>query len=302
MVKNQNSKKLEGIIPALITPMEEKGEINFQLLEKQAAYLSEAGVHGIFVNGTTSEGAYLSTKEKIEVFKLVKSVTQGRQILCAACIQSSTRMTIEEIRAFESLEPDFIVAVAPFYINASQEVIIQHYREIARTSEAPVIIYNIPQCTHNNISLSTIVDLAEVENISAIKDSSGDFISFSRGLLSEVPSHFSWIQGEDYLDGPSLILGAQGIVTGLGNVRIEEYVEMYRAAEQGNASRIIDCQKKINSLYEIIRITGGKVLPAIKAGASLFGRSEKWLRTSSMTLTEDEIEDVKQVLLKLGLL
>ena len=101
MINTVGKKKLEGIIPALILPLEENGEINFNFLKKQVNYLSSAGVNGVFVNGTTGEGAWLTTEEKEQVFKFVKEISKGKVFLCAACLQPSTEMVINEIRAFE---------------------------------------------------------------------------------------------------------------------------------------------------------------------------------------------------------
>jgi 4-hydroxy-tetrahydrodipicolinate synthase len=301
MINNLTKKKLEGVIPALILPVNENGKINFKFLEKQAAYLISAGVDGIFVNGTTGEGAWLTTEEKIQVFKTVKKVTKGNQVLCAACIQPSTEIVINEIKAFEKLEPDYIVAVTPYYYSISQNVIIEHFKKIAQYSSIPLIVYNIPQCTHNKIELSTILKLAQEENITGVKDSSGDFISFARGVYTSVPKSFSWIQGEDYLDGPAFNCGANGIVTGLGNVWIEPYIKMYQAAKARNNSRVNEIQKEINNLYELIQVTGGKVIPAIKAAVTLLGRSNKWMKISSQTLSEQEVEEVKRIIKILGI-
>jgi 4-hydroxy-tetrahydrodipicolinate synthase len=295
------TRKLEGIIPALITPLTESGKIDFTLLEKQISYLSSAGVHGFFVGGTTSEGPYLTTQEKIEIFKLVKEVTAGKQFLCVACLQPSTSLVLEEIRAFSDLKPDFVVAVTPYYYAVPQEVIISHYKEIAQNSPVPIILYNIPARTHNPIALESIVELASIENIAGIKDSSGNFIAFTRGVYTELCDDFVWIQGEDYLDAPSLLVGAKGIVTGLGNVWIEPYVGLYSEKEQGNLEKLNVIQKEINKLYEIITRTEGKTIPAIKASAMLLGRSTQWMKIAGLTLSEEEIAKVKQVLVDLGL-
>jgi len=302
MIDITNKKRLEGVIPALILPVNEDGKINFKFLEKQAVYLTSAGVDGIFINGTTGEGAWLTTDEKVQVFKLVKEISERKIFLCAACLQPSTEMVINEVRVFEKYEPDYIVAVAPYYYSVSQDVIIEHFKKIAQNSSIPIIMYNIPQCTHNKIELSTILKLAEEENIAGIKDSSGDFISFTRGVYTPVSESFSWIQGEDYLDGPSFNIGADGIVTGLGNVFIEPYVRMYKEAKKGNYQEVNKIQKKINELYEIIQVTGGKVIPAIKVAAELLGRSTKWMKMGSLTLSEEDIEKVKRVIIKLDLL
>jgi len=301
MVDMIDKKKLEGVIPALILPVNDKGKINFKLLEKQTTYLISAGVNGFFINGTTGEGAWLTTDEKVEVFKVVKEISEGKVFLCAACIQPSTEIVINEIKAFEKLEPDYIVAVTPYYYSTSQDIIIEHFKKIAHYSPVPLILYNIPQCTHNKIELNTVLELTKEKNIAGIKDSSGDFISFARGVHTSVPESFSWIQGEDYLDGPAFNCGANGIVTGLGNVWIEPYIKMFQAAKARNNSRVNEIQKEINNLYELIQVTGGKVIPAIKAAVTLLGRSTKWMRMFSLTLGDEDIEKVKRVIIKLGL-
>jgi len=302
MGKKDQPKGGRGVVPAPITPLQENGKINLPLLERQVQYLSAAGVDGFFVGGTTGEGPYLNRDERIEVFKTVREVSGGSQLLYLACINPSTESTVEEIRAFAHLEPDFIVVVAPFYYDASQPAIAQHFREIAICSEKPLVLYNIPQCTHNIIELGTILELSEVKNISGIKDSSGDFVSFRQGLDSTSTNDFFWFQGFDYLDGPSLMLGAHGLVTGLGNVWIEPYVALYHAAKNGNVEQVKENQRKIDSLHRIIRAAGAKIIPSIKAGCSILGRSEKWMKLRYSELNSEEISRVKEVLVELELL
>jgi len=295
-------KKLEGIIPALILPLEENGKINFNFLEKQVNYLSSAGVDGVFINGTTGEGAWLTMEEKEQVFKFVKEISKGKVFLCAACLQLTTELVMSEIKIYEKYEPDYLVAVTPYYYSVSQDVIIEHFKKIARFSSVPLIIYNIPQCTHNKIELNTILKLAKEKNIAGVKDSSGDFISFTRGVYTSVSESFSWIQGEDYLDGPSFNCGADGVVTGLGNVFIEPYIQMYKEAKKGNYQEVNEMQKKITELYEIIQITGGKVISAIKVGTALLGRSSKWMKIISMSLNNNEVRKIEKILIDLNVL
>ena len=302
MINFTGKKKLEGIIPALILPLEENGKINFNFLEKQVNYLSSAGVDGVFINGTTGEGAWLTMEEKEQVFKFVKEISKGKVFLCAACLQPTTELVMSEIKIYEKYEPDYLVAVTPYYYSVSQDIIIEHFEKIANFSSVPLILYNIPQCTHNKIELSTILKLAKEENIAGLKDSSGDFISFTRGIYSQVPENFSWIQGEDYLDGSALNCGANGMVTGLGNVFIEPYIRMYQAAKKGNYRKVNEMQRKINKLYEIIQVTGGKTIPAIKVGTALLGRSSKWMKTVSMSLNNNEVRKIEKILIDFNLL
>jgi len=280
--------RLRGVIPAIITPLTEQGKIDFDLLEKQAAYLSEEGVHGFFIGGTTAEGAYLSTEEKGEIFKVVRRVSRGRQFLCAAYIQPSTTAVLEQMHALERTEPDYVVAVTPYYLAMRQEDILEHFRRVAAAAPAPLILYNIPGNTHNHIALETVRKLAEEKNIVGIKDSTGNFIEFSRGVLGESPEGFVWIQGEDYLDGPSLMTGCHGIVTGLGNARIEPYIQIYRAAQKGDWQTVRTCQARINILYGIIRMCGNSIAAA-KAAAELAGRGSRWMCQKTQSLTDAPI-------------
>lgn len=302
-MSSQNSIKiLKGVIPAIIVPLNRDRQLDIPRLKKQAHYLASSGVHGFFVNGSSGEGSWLSTEEKINVYHIVQGIKADNQFLCAACIQPSTEMVLKEIEIFAPLEPDFIVAVTPYYYTVSQDDILWHFKEIASQSPVPVIAYHIPQNTHNNMTLSTVMALTEIDNITGIKDSSGNFVNFSRACLSDVPRQFSWIQGEDYLDAPSLNIGADGMVTGLGNVFVQPYVEMYQAAQVGDYQKVNKMQKGINALYEIIQVTGVKVIPSIKVGASLLKRSQKWLKMGSQTLNDQEIEQVRKILTQLNLI
>jgi 4-hydroxy-tetrahydrodipicolinate synthase len=300
--KRKEKTILRGVIPAVITPIQEDGKIHERLLEKQVFYLSNAGVHGFLVNGTTGEGPFLSREEKRRNFELVRTVSGGKQFLCLGCLQPSTDLTLDEIVAFESLKPDFIVITSPYYFKVSQKEIVQHIRKIARRSPFPVIIYNIPQCTFNKIEYDAMIEISSLENVAGFKDSSGDFITFSRVMFHGKRENFAWIMGEDYLDADSLMIGVSGIVTGLGNVWIEPYLEMYQAAQEGDFLRVQKLQEKINKLYEVIRTARDRGVPAIKAAASLLGRSEKWLKAPILPLDKEELSRVKEILTDLNLM
>ena len=302
MTEQRTAERLHGVIPAIVVPLQDDGAVDLVVLERQARYLCQSGIQGVFVCGTTGEGAYLSTREKIEVFRVVRQAAPPDVVLCAACIQPSTAQVIEEIRVFEKEGPDFLVAVTPYYLAAGQETIVEHFRSIAAAAAAPLILYNIPQNTHNPMALGTILELAALENVAGIKDSSGDFVAFSRGLLSPLPGPFVWIQGEDYLEAASYLLGARGAVTGLGNVCVEPYVAMHRAVVAGDALAVRAAQSRVNAFYEVLQLTGLKVIPAIKAACELLGRGSRRMRIPSMSLRQEEVDRVRAALERLELL
>ncbi|TFG64089.1 MAG: dihydrodipicolinate synthase family protein [Spirochaetales bacterium] len=292
MISEEHCIKLKGVIAALCTPMREDLSIDFSALEKQTGYLSAAGVQGFFVNGTTAEGPLLSTAEKRDVLAAVRAAAGREKFLCAACIQPSTFQVVREIRELSDLEPEFFVAVSPFYFKADQAAIIRHYDTIAAASPVPVILYNIPQNTHNPLELDTVLALAAAGNIAGIKDSSGNFLNFTRGLLRHPPG-FAWIQGEDYLPGASFLMGADALVTGLGNIFIEPYVMMYRALTAGDREGLLRGQHAINRLYSLLEKRPGRNIATIKAAGYLLGRGNLWQRTGQAGLTEDELRLLK---------
>jgi 4-hydroxy-tetrahydrodipicolinate synthase len=297
-MSNGQKCKLHGVIPAICTPMNEDGSINYALLEKQADYLIEAGVNGLFVCGGTGEGAYLTSQEKKQVYKTVRAVAEKKVFVCLAVINSNTPATLAEMDFLNDCDADFIVSTAPFYHGADQRVIREHFKEVFAHANAPVIIYNIPSATHNPIDLDTICALSEMDNVAGVKDSSGNFVQFSRGLFGTRNSAlFAWIQGEDYLCGPSLLCGGDGMVTGLGNAKVEPYVEMYRAYEAGDNDTIKKCQAKINFMYKIIHGAGyGNGNGAIKAVTELNGRGSRWMREKALTLDDQKCADIAKIM------
>ncbi len=295
-------RKPAGFIPAPLLPLTQAGRVDFKLLERQLDYLIGAGADGLFVNGTTGEGAWLDTREKADVLRAAREVARGRCFLAAACLQPATPQVLAEMEAMLELGPDFVVAVAPYYYALGQDAVAAHFREIARASPVPLILYNIPQCTHNPLTVETVLELAREPNIAGIKDSSGDFVSFCRGLAAGAPAGFSWIMGEDYLDGPAMLSGADGIVSGLSNVWAAFHAGLVRAARAGDREGVLANQARIHQLYGIHRVTGGKVIPALKAGAEMLGRCTRRMRLPSQDLGEEEAAAVRRVLEGLGIL
>mgnify|MGYP006291012647 FL=1 len=303
MTKNRN--KIQGVIPAALTPFDEYGVIDFALFEKHLDYLCSSGIHGLFISGTTSEGAYITPGERKELYRTVRKITDGKLPLYVVFLCPHTNQVIREMQDFMELEPDYVAAVTPYYYSFTQEEIIAHFTAIAEASEVPLVLYNIPQNTHNVIEPASVKFLASHPNIAGIKDSSGAVLPFANyldGLVGDSGSDFAYIQGEDLLDAPSLLLGAPAIVTGLGNVWTEPYVAMYDAARQDDGARVKAEQKRINELAGIIKAVGGKVLPAIKSAVASLGRGAPYMRMVSATLKEHERKEIEKILVSLELL
>ena len=120
-------------------------------------------------------------------------------------------------------------------------------------------------------------------------------MNYTRGLFENQNKEFAWIQGEDYLCGANFLAGEDGVVSGLSNVRIEPYVEMYEAFLNNDARKIKECQVKINKLYKLIHLYGNGNA-SIKAATELYGRGSRWMQQSSMSLDDTQMAEIKKIL------
>ncbi len=301
--------QIAGVLPALLVPVTAEGRTDRELLSRQAEYLVTAGAHGIFVNGSTSESPYMDVEEKLEVIRVVKETVRARIPLYIACIQPSTRQVLREIEVVAPLDPDFLVATTPFYFGVGQQVILEHYRMIAAESPVPLLAYDIPSCTHNRIEFETMLELSGIDGLVGIKDSSGDFKKFSRAVRaagaagSDSPgAGFAWIQGDDYLDAPSLIAGARAIVTGTGNIDLSPYVALYEAVRRGDLAAAEAEQVRIDHLCQVFERAEKNVIPGIKSATAFLGRSTHGARLTPMTVPERYHGAIRSVLQEAGLL
>lgn len=289
---NAKTAPIKGVIPAPISVFNADRSFDYDGFARQIEYLVEGGVHGVFLTGTTAEGAYITAEERLRATETVQRIGGDRVTLYAVVARPGTHQVIEELKALQGTAVAYAAAVTPFYMPVDQSEVKIHYRELAAASPVPFMLYNIPQNTHNWLRIDTVLELAKEKNIVGIKDSSGDFKAFTHGAIT-LRDGFAWVQGEDLLDAPSFLVGAPAIVTGLGNVEIEPYVRMYRAQLDGDVETMWECQRRINALAQIIATCHGKVIPAIKSAAALQGRSSHHMRLAAHDLPAAMINELR---------
>ena len=289
-------KEVKGVIPALITPFTQGDAIDMDGLVYQLEYLSGSGVNGFFIGGTTGEGAYLSTAEKQQLINTAQQVSNGRQAICAVCIQPSTAAVLSEMRILLKTNPDYIAAVPPFYYSMTPKAIVEHYITIADASPVPVILYDIPQRTHNPIPPEILQELSQHSNIIGIKDSTGDFVRFSRMLGNHlVDESFIWMQGNDYLSAVSFMIGADAVVSGLSNVFPTPYVRLFDAYMHHDVTTMLAEQRKIQELAHIIYAAGGNDITAVKAALEHLGRCSRRLRVTALSASDKVVLEVGKI-------
>ncbi len=260
-----------GVLPAVITPLRRDDRLDEQAFERHLRNLLDAGVHGLFIGGTAGEGPYITPEERAELWQ-VATATAGDEIrLVVAFLQPDTRSVLRAMQQFAQRQgrrrPDFVSAITPLYYPMDQTALIAHFEAIAEEAPAPLIIYNIPGNTHNPLTLDTLMQLGRHPRIAGVKESSGDFALFSQGVLNCDRAEFAWIQGKDLLDGPALMIGAPALITGLGNVWIEPYLELYQAATKHAWDEVDRYQRLINGLSHALRSAGVSPLSATKSAA-----------------------------------
>ena len=280
---------INGVIPAPLSMFDSERNFDYDTFARQIDYFASEGADGVFIGGTTAEGAYLTAEERLQAIETVVRTAGDTLQIFAVVLRAATHLVVAELDALSRTPVAAVSAVTPFYYALDQTEIEIHYRAIADRSPLPLVLYNIPQNTKNRLRVETTAKLAAHPNIVGIKDSSGDFMAFSHGLATS-GDDFCWIQGEDRLDAPSLLLGARAIVTGLGNVDIRPYIELRDAVRHGDRETALHCQQRINELARIIAIADGKVVQAIKSATALTGRATHHMRIAAMDLRPDTVE------------
>src|SRR6266581_5244973 len=210
--------RFHGIIPPVATPMQANEDLDLPRLKWFLDHLIGAGVHGVFVLGTNSEFYALDEREKQEVIATTVAHVNKRVPVYAGTGAETTREVIRLTKMAEREGADGVSIITPYFISPSQQEIYDHYRRIAEATKLPVILYNNPgTCGGVKIEPETVARLAEIPNILAAKDSSGD-LQNTNEYIRVVPERFAVLQGRDTLIFPSLLFGAKGAVPASGNI------------------------------------------------------------------------------------
>jgi 4-hydroxy-tetrahydrodipicolinate synthase len=222
-------KVLIGAGVALITPFNQNKSIDFKALEQLIEFQISGGSSYLVILGTTGETATLSHTEKKEIFRFAAEKAQGRIPLVAGIGGNNTQEVIEQIRQIDRDAYSAVLSVSPYYNKPTQEGIFRHYEALAEASPLPIILYNVPGRTGSNIDAATTIRLAKsCSNIVGIKEASGNFSQYSE-IMRDKPKDFILISGDDATFLPMAALGAQGLISVLGNAMPEEISHLVKA-------------------------------------------------------------------------
>ena len=228
--------EIKGIIPPIITPMNDDESINVAELRAQVNRQIEGGVHAIFCFGTNGEGYILNGKEKELVLRTVIEETNGRVPVYAGTGCISTKETIEQSKMAQSLGADVLSIITPSFAAASQNELYEHYKAVAEAVDMPIVLYNIPARTGNALAPATVAKLAQIDNIVGAKDSSGNFtniLAYIDAGKSKKNGTFSTLSGNDQLIIWNLLAGGTGGIAGCANVYPHVMASIYNLFMEG---------------------------------------------------------------------
>ncbi len=229
------------VMTAMITPFDAEGQVNYAVAEKLADYLVNHGSDALVICGTTGESPVLSWDEEYELFRVVKQAVGDRVPIIAGTGSNSTAEAVTHTQKAAQLGLAGSLQVVPYYNKPPQEGLYQHFRAIAAANpDFPLILYNIPGRTGQNLQPETVVRLAEIPNIVAIKEASGNLDQVSQ-IRRLTPPEFALYSGDDSLTLPLLAVGGQGVISVASHVAgplIQQMVQAFQAGEVSTASEL----------------------------------------------------------------
>lgn len=292
---------LFGIIPPLLTPLQDDESIDTNGTRRLIEYALSGGVNGIFVLGTAGEGALLDLRRRRQLVETACDAVKGRVPLLVGVLDSSIMRVREAMNVLAMPGVDAFVATLPFYgATVDPAVQTRFFRQLADVSSRPLVIYNIPQTVHAILEPATVASLVSHPNIIALKDSFGDLARFQRTLLLCGDGGFSVLQGAETNAGVSLFLGADGIVSGISNIVPMWLTEMYGAAQGGDWDVVKGIQRRMSALSALY--SHGHWLSCLKSAASLLGVCGSTAATPIGSLDAEATEKIRGIMQEQGLL
>ena len=289
--------KLEGIISPILTPMKQDESVNLEELGNQIDRQIDGGVHGIFPFGTNGEGYILSEAEKVEVLEYTIDKVKGRVPVYAGSGLISTKDTVRMSVKAQELGADILSIITPSFALASQKELYDHFVEVAKHVDVPIVLYNIPARTGNKLLPETVAKLAkDVDVIVGAKDSSGDWDNLQAYIhqTRELEKDFYVLSGNDSLILPCLKEGGTGGIAGCSNVYPQVLSSIYNLFKQGKLEEAQMAQDSIASFRSVFQY--GNPNTVVKKAVSLLGYPVGDCRRPFNYLSDEGVAALEKVL------
>lgn len=286
------------LLTAMVTPFTAEGKVDYATAAVLAKRLVDNGSNGLVVAGTTGESPTLTVDEKLRLFSTVVEAVGGKATVIAGTGSYATSESIHLTKEAEKTGVDGVLLVAPYYNRPPQEGLYRHFKAIANATSLPVMVYNIPSRTGVNVTPDTMIRLAEIENIVALKESAGNLAQASE-LAQKLPEDFAIYSGDDALTLPMMSLGAVGVISVASHVAGRKINAMIDAFVRGDVKVAHQIHNELLPLFNVLFLTTNPIM--VKAAVNLMGIPAGGVRLPLVEATAAEKEKLKEVLQGLGL-
>ncbi|HNZ80769.1 MAG: dihydrodipicolinate synthase family protein [Bacteroidales bacterium] len=295
---------IQGIIPPMITPLEDMNSLDVPGLEKLVEHILSGGVHGLFILGTTGEAQSLSYELRHELIERVCRQV-GKRVPVLVGISDTS--LVESMHLAEKAFAEgatAVVSAPPYYYAPAQQELIDFYQSLADVLPLPLFLYNMPSHVKVKIEPATLKAIAQHPNVIGLKDSSSDMVYFHSLIqIMKDKEGFSLLVGPEELTAEAVLLGADGGVNGGANMFPSLYVNMYKAAKSRDLDTVLALQQQImyisNSIYKIGKY-GSSYLKGVKCTCSLLGLCSDYMALPFQRFNAPERKRVGQILENLG--
>jgi 4-hydroxy-tetrahydrodipicolinate synthase len=288
---------LGEVLTAVVTPFDADGAVDHERFRELAQFLLDNGSDGLVVAGTTGESPTLTDDERLELFRVAVDAVGGRGTVVAGTGTYNTAHSAHLTREADAIGVDGFLVVTPYYNKPPPRGIVEHFKTIAAESDKPIIVYNIPARVVINIEPDTIVELAELPTVRAVKQANDD-LEQARRILAE--TDLDLYAGDDNLILSFLELGGIGGVCVHTHVAGPQVKRMIRAFRDGDAETARRIDEELAPAYELLKVQANPI--AIKAALNLTGHRVGGLRLPLVEASDDEIARVRSCLERLGVL
>ncbi|MFA5420325.1 MAG: dihydrodipicolinate synthase family protein [Bacteroidales bacterium] len=295
------NKKLQGIIPPMITPLLSNKQLDVEGLERLVEHMISGGIHGLFILGTTGEAPSLSYDLRYELVERVCKQVAGRIPVLVGVTDTSLRESLRLAEKSKEYGADAVVSAPPYYYAPSQQELIEYYEDMADHMPLPLFLYNMPSHVKVSFEPETVRIIARHTNVIGLKDSSGGMVYFHTlmQMMKEEHPDFSLLIGPEELTAEAVLFGGDGGVNGGANMFPRLYTDLYKAAVERDLDKVLELQKKVmyisNTIYKVGKY-GSSYLKGVKCTCSLLGICSDFMASPYHKFRKEERLKVRQVL------
>lgn len=295
-----NNVHLNGILPPLTTPFDDRGNLDTDGLSENVSRYNETGLAGYVALGSNGEAVHLAEGERAKVIETIRRAAAPNMTLVVGVNECSARAAIEASAAAAGAGADAVLVITPYFYKSlmTQDTLLRYFTEVADSVSVPMLIYNVPQNTGVVIEPRTIAALGEHERIIGVKDSAGNMGAIS-DTIHRTPAGFAVMTGNGGILYPSLVMGATGAILAVACAAPRACVDLYDATRAGDHARARELQNRLAPLSQIV--TAGLGVPGLKAALEMAGLIGGAPRSPLTALAPSEREKIKVTMYQTGL-